>query len=266
MLQRYCVFFSGSCVVELEPDAEPVSLDVLPDVLPAPAEPLGELLELDGVELEDEPPLAWSFFWMSTEVDEELEPEPEGAALDDGAPAAELEEEPGVALGELVVPEPDIELDEEPGVVAPEPDGEVVDEDDEEPAGAREALSDLLQPARNAPPNASETARARVESFMWPPWLGYLKEAARIGPRMLRNHPAAWDFHSVLHRRRGVRALWTGGIAAAPEVAVLVLVLRIDLPLLGVRALALLCARGSRRCRGGSGRGRRRPRRGVGFR
>jgi hypothetical protein len=131
------------------------------DVEPAPAEPLGddEELELDG-ELDEAPPLALSFFCVSLELDEELE----GLALDgeelDGelvVPEAEPEDEPGVALGE---------------VVAPEPEGEVV-EDEVEPAGAREALSDLLQPAINAPPNARETARARVETFMWPPWLGY---------------------------------------------------------------------------------------------
>jgi hypothetical protein len=148
-------------------------------VLPAPAAPLGvdELL-LDGEELEA-PPLALSFFCTSIEVDEELEPEPEGVALDDGedvVPEAELEEEPGV-------------------VVAPEPDGEVVEDEELEPAGPREApLSDLLQPAIMAPPKARETARARVESFIWPPWLGYGKEAARIGPRMLRSHPGCLGF------------------------------------------------------------------------
>lgn len=155
---------------------------------PAPAEPLGveELLELDGEELE-EPPLALSFFCTSTEVDEELEPE---GVLEEGelvVPDAELED--GEELGALVVPEPDMELDEEPGVVAPEPDGEVVDED-EAPVGVR-AVSDLLQPAISAPPNARETAIARVESFIRPPWLGYSIEAARIGPSLLRSHRAA---------------------------------------------------------------------------
>jgi hypothetical protein len=148
-------------------------------VAPAPAEPLGvEELELEDGELDEEPPLALSFFWMSTEVDEELEPD--GGVLDDeGAavvPEAELEDEPGVALGE---------------VVAPEPEGVVVDEDELDPAGPRVGLSDLLQPAIIAPPNARETASASVESFIWPPWLGYRKEAARIGPRILRSNPAA---------------------------------------------------------------------------
>jgi hypothetical protein len=114
-------------------------------------------------------------------------------------PEAELEDEPGVALGELVVPEPDMELEDEPGVVAPEPDGEVVEDEEVAPLGDFAPVSDLLQPAIIAPPNARETARARVESFMWPPWLGYGKEAARIGPRTLRSHLAA----GMLHLRSG---------------------------------------------------------------
>jgi len=204
VLRRYCVFFSGSWVAELElepfaepdaaPEAEPegCALDDVegdaPDedeeplgcwvVLPAPAEPPLEELE-EGAALDDDeaPPLALSFFWMSTEVDEELEPE--GAALepegDDVVPEAELEDEPGAVLGEAV-----------------EPDGAVVlDEDEPVAPGARLALLLSPQPARTAAPNAMETAIARVESFMWPPWLGYRKEAARIGPRLLRLHPRA---------------------------------------------------------------------------
>ena len=146
-------------------------------VEPAPAEPLTlEEPEGAGAALEDdeEPPLALSFFWMSIEVDEELEPE--GAALFDGAavvPEAELEDAPGA-------------------VVAPEPDGEVVVEDEDAPAGARPALLSVLsQPASAAAPNAREIERAKVESFMRPPWLGYRYKAARIGPRILRSNQAA---------------------------------------------------------------------------
>jgi hypothetical protein len=106
----------------------------------------------DGELLDDEPPLALSFFCTSVELDEELEPE---GVEDDGeavVPEAELEDE-GEVLGE---------------VVAPEPDGVVADEDELEPAGPRAAppLSDLLQPAIMAPPNATEIARASVETFM----------------------------------------------------------------------------------------------------
>ncbi|HWI35735.1 MAG TPA: hypothetical protein VNU64_04715 [Burkholderiales bacterium] len=206
-------------------------------------------LELDG-ELDDAPPLALSFFCASLELDDELDGELEGA----GAlvvPEAELEDEPGVALGELVVPEPDVELEDEPGVVAPEPEGVVALEDDA-PLGALEPpLSDLLQPAIIAPPNARETARARVETFIGPPWLGYGVKAARIGPRILRSHPR----RLVFRRRRRVRALRPGLVAALLEVAVLVRMLRIDLPLRGIRAFALLG-----RCRSSSlGRGGRGP-------
>jgi hypothetical protein len=112
---------------------------------PAPAEPLG-LVELDGALLdedEDEPPLAWSFLLMSTEVDEELEP--------------------GAVLGEVVVPPAD--EDEEPDGEVVEPEGAVEDELDERSAPrSHAAISDA--------PSARETATARVESLMWPPWLG----------------------------------------------------------------------------------------------
>ena len=108
-----------------------------------------------------------SFFCASLELEDELDGA--GALV---VPEAELEEEPGVALGELVVPEPDMEPEPEP-VVAPEPEG-VVELEEDAPLGDFDpALSDLPQPAIMAPPNARETARARVESFIWPPWLGY---------------------------------------------------------------------------------------------
>ena len=109
---------------------------------PAPAEPLG-LVELDGALLdedEDEPPLAWSFLLMSTEVDEELEP--------------------GAVLGEVVVPPAD--EDEEPDGEVVEPEGAV--EDERSAPRSHAAISDA--------PSARETATARVESLMWPPWLG----------------------------------------------------------------------------------------------
>jgi hypothetical protein len=103
-------------------------------------------VELDGALLdedEDEPPLAWSFLLMSTEVDEELEP--------------------GAVLGEVVVPPAD--EDEEPDGEVVEPEGAVEDELDERSAPrSHAAISDA--------PSARETATARVESLMWPPWLG----------------------------------------------------------------------------------------------
>ena len=155
----YCDFFSGSCGVvaeELELEGcEELSLEGAAElddedgelVAPEPAVPEPEL----GAALEDEDaPPALSFFWMSIEVDEELEPDGE--------------------VGAAVVPEAD--EDDEPDGAAVEPDGEVVLEELEAPDGAR-LLSLRSQPVRAAAPNARETARARVETFMWPPWLGY---------------------------------------------------------------------------------------------
>jgi hypothetical protein len=155
--------FVVSVLDELE-----LGLDVSPEPLvePAPAAPLPLVDdELDGLD-DDAPPLALSFFWMSTEGDEELEPD-------------------GAALGLAVVPlADDEELGELGGVV--EPDGEVVLEELEAPEGAR--FSPRSQPASTAAPNARDTASANVETLMWPPWLGYEIKSARIGPRMLRSY------------------------------------------------------------------------------
>jgi hypothetical protein len=127
-------------------------------VLDAPA-PAAPPVELEGEALEDElaPPLA-GLFVLSLELDgdDELAPgvvEPEDDALPDG----EVD-------GELVVPLADED----------EPDGEVV-----APEGAvDEELEDLSAPRSHAvisdAPSARETATARVESLMWPPWLGYV--------------------------------------------------------------------------------------------
>jgi hypothetical protein len=131
-----------------------------------------------ALEDEDEPPLALSFFWMSIEVEDELEPEgaaPEGvpaadeelepgAVLEGAPPAADEDEEPGVVLGAAVVPLAD--EDEEPGVVVA-PEGAVVDEELEERSAPRSHA------VISVAPSAKETATAMVESLMWPPWLGY---------------------------------------------------------------------------------------------
>jgi len=131
---------------------------------PAPAAP-PLVLEL-GEELDEAPPLA-GLLVESLELDEddgedELAPgvvEPEDDALPDG----ELD-------GELVVPLAD--EDEEPEGDVVEPEGEVVEE--LEPPRSHAVISDA--------PSARETATASVESLMWPPWLGYVKQRARIGP------------------------------------------------------------------------------------
>ena len=111
--------------------------------------------ELDGVLLvEPAPaPLALSFLFRSIVVDEELEPD--GAAV---VPLADEDDEPdGVAL------------------VAPE--GDVVDDELEERSAAPRSHAVI-----SVAPSARETTTAIVESLMWPPWLGYIYEAARIGP------------------------------------------------------------------------------------
>jgi len=181
---------------------------------PAPAEPLG-LVELDGAldEDEDDPPLAWSFLLRSIEVDEELE------------------------LGGVAVVPPADDEDDEPGaVVAPE--GAVEDELDERSAPRSHAvISDA--------PSARETAIAIVDNLMWPPWLGYRKKAARIGPRLLRLHPRRVSAASVPHSGFCVTAQRAGAVAAALKIALLVGVLRIDLALDRVRAVLFLG-----RCRG----------------
>ena len=123
-----------------------------------------ELLEL-GLLLEPVEPL----------LEPLVEPLPELdlSALDEllldgllGGVAEELDElEPDGLLG--VVAEPEAELDDgdDGVVVAPEPE-----EDEEEPAGRSGPRS---QPPIRVAPSARETATARVENFMWPPWLGY---------------------------------------------------------------------------------------------
>jgi hypothetical protein len=126
-----------------------------PELAPLPAVPLDEGVALDE---DDAPPLDWLF---SSELEDGLE---EGDEEPDGEDDIEPEAEP--------------ELDGEDGVVAPleddEPDGELdglVLED--------EPVADLPPPplshaASRLAPNAMETAIARVDNLMGPPWLGLL--------------------------------------------------------------------------------------------
>lgn len=140
---------------------------------PAPAVPLGLALELDGVdEDEDEPPLALSFLFRSIEVEDELEPD-------------------GDVLGAAVVPLADEEDEPDGEVVAPEGD---VDELDERSAPRSHAVISVA-------PSARETATARVDILMGPPWLGYWKRRANIGPRVLNHHRPSVSAASVLCRR-----------------------------------------------------------------
>lgn len=152
---RYLVCdFCGSCEELDEPDAGELLLSLEPEVAPLPAVPLDEGVALD----EDEaPPPDWLF---SSELEDELEDGEELDGVDD------------------IEPEAEPELDGEDGVVAPleddEPDGELdglVLED--------EPVADLPPPplshaASRLAPNAMETAIARVDNLMGPPWLGLL--------------------------------------------------------------------------------------------
>ena len=141
----------SASVEELEPDGlalEELLLDGLDEddgvlLEPAPAAPP----ELDGEELDDDAPPLAGLLVVSLELDE-LEPD-------------------RAALGELLEPDEDAlpEGDVLGEVVAPE--GAVLDEE----------LEDLSAPRSHAviseAPSARETATARVENLMWPPWLGY---------------------------------------------------------------------------------------------
>jgi hypothetical protein len=99
----------------------------------------------------------------------------------------ELEELAG--LDGVLLIEPD--ADEEDGLdgVLVEPDADVDDGLDGEVLleGALLAPRDALLPLRSQPvtsavPRARDTARARVENLMGPPWLGYMGTSARNGP------------------------------------------------------------------------------------
>jgi len=249
---------------ELELD-DGVELDDDDGVLlvePDAAEPLGVELELDGVDEEDdedEPPLALSFFvFRSIEVDEELEPD--GAALGVLLEVDE-DEESGVVAGAAVVPLAD--EDEERGVAVVAPDGAVV-EDELEVRSAPRSHAVI-----SVAPSARETATAIVDILMRPPWLVYCKAGANIGPRLLNHHRFNVSDPSVLRRRLGVARSRTLAVFVRLEVALLVGVLGIDLPLRRVRSFAFLAARwraGARRCRRRSCGGLGNSRRDVGFR
>jgi hypothetical protein len=103
---------------------------------------------------------------------------------DVGALELELDEPPDApeagALGEALDEELELlSLDMEPDT---EPDGdageagEVVEPADEEDPGARAPVlfvASRSQAVSRLAPIAIDTAAARIESLMWPPWLGY---------------------------------------------------------------------------------------------
>lgn len=129
---------------------------------PVPAEPL--LAPPGELGLEDAPPLD-GLFVVSELDEEELGLEGEGLEGDE--------------VDELELAEPD-GLD---GVVEPadeEDDGEVDDGLDEVPAEDPPPVLRSHAVSRLAP-SAMETAIARVENLMWPPWLGYLGVEQGLG-------------------------------------------------------------------------------------
>ena len=142
-------------------------------VLPALPEADGVLdedgedeLELDGVLL-DEPLAALPLGVDDGVLDElELDAPPEagaaGEALDELDELLSVDEEPI---------EPEAEPDAEPEGAD---DGEVVEPEDEVELGdfALGAPS-RSQAVSTLAPSAMDTAAARIESLMWPPWLGY---------------------------------------------------------------------------------------------
>jgi hypothetical protein len=105
--------------------------------------------------------------------------------------ALELDEPPEAgALGEALDEELELLSEDEPGVTEPEaepeaePDGEVEDEpegevvepaDEDEPGALAPVLfvASRSQAVSRLAPSARDTAVARRESLMRPPWLGY---------------------------------------------------------------------------------------------
>ena len=86
-----------------------------------------------------------------------------GEALDEELELLSVDEEPS---------EPEAEPDAEPEGAD---DGEVVEPEDELELGdfAPGAEPSRSQAVSRLAPSAMETAAARIESLMWPPWLGY---------------------------------------------------------------------------------------------
>ena len=127
----------------------------------------GELL--DGALLEPLAalPLLLGGVPEALELDEPPEAGAVGEALDE-----ELEL---LSEDEGAVTEPEADPEAEPGAVEDEPDGEVVEPADEDEPGALAPvlLASLSQAVSKLAPSARDTAVARMESLMRPPWLGY---------------------------------------------------------------------------------------------
>jgi hypothetical protein len=118
---------------------------------------VGELLldDDDGALLE--PLAALPLGGVGAELELELDEPPEALSVDEGA---------------VTEPEAEPEAD---GGVEDEPEGEVVEPADEDEPGALAPvlLASLSQAVSKLAPSARDTAVARMDSLMRPPWLGY---------------------------------------------------------------------------------------------
>jgi hypothetical protein len=118
---------------------------------------VGELLldDDDGALLE--PLAALPLGGVGAELELELDEPPEALSVDEGA---------------VTEPEAEPEAD---GGVEDEPEGEVVEPADEDEPGALAPvlLASLSQAVSKLAPSAKDTAVARMDSLMRPPWLGY---------------------------------------------------------------------------------------------
>ena len=131
-----------------------------------------EELELDGELLDGEllEPLAALPLGVDDGLLDELELDAPPEAGELGEAPEELDELLSVDE-EPMEPEPEAEPDAEPEG----DDGEVVEPEDEVELGdfAPGAEASRSQAVSRLAPSAMETAAARIESLMWPPWLGY---------------------------------------------------------------------------------------------
>jgi hypothetical protein len=135
--------------------------------LPDAAGAVGELLEEDDDGELLEPLAALPLLLGGVPEALELDEPPEAGALGEA-----LDEELELlSLDEGAVTEPEAEPEAEPdgGVVEP------ADEDDEEPGALAPVLvvASRSQAVSRLAPSARDTAVARMDSLMRPPWLGY---------------------------------------------------------------------------------------------
>jgi len=132
---------------------------------------VGELLldDDDGALLE--PLAALPLGGVGAELELELDEPPEAGAAGEALDDEELEL---LSVDEGAVTEPEAEPEADGGV-EDEPEGEVVEPADEDEPGALAPvlLASLSQAVSKLAPSTRDTAVARMDSLMRPPWLGY---------------------------------------------------------------------------------------------